>query len=200
VTASLDLPDDELWSAAVRGDPDAFGALFLRHRDRVFGHARRIVDIATDAEDVTALVFLEAWRKRSSVRVVDGSLLPWLLVTANYMSLNLVRTRNRRSNLMKQLRPALAENPEEIVIERLIHDDRQDRFRSALGKLSRKDREIVALRVIEEISVEATAKTLGLSISATKTRLSRARQRLGVLLAEEPARIGDEHELRPRAE
>jgi DNA-directed RNA polymerase specialized sigma24 family protein len=76
----------------VSGDSDAFGAIFDLHRDRVFGYSLRLVRSVPDAEDVTALVFLEAWRRRTAVRVVDGSIIGWLLVTANNVVRNHTRT------------------------------------------------------------------------------------------------------------
>lgn len=48
----------------------------------MFRHSLRLVASPADAGDVVPIVFLEAWRKRATVRFVDDSLLPWLLVTA----------------------------------------------------------------------------------------------------------------------
>ena len=86
-----DFDEAAAWSAARGGDGPAFASLFDRHRDRVFGHALRLVRERHDAEDVTAVVFLEAWRKRESVRLVDGSIIGWLLVTTNYAARNHTR-------------------------------------------------------------------------------------------------------------
>ena len=74
--------DEQLWRAVVRGDGVAFAAIFDRHGDRVWRHAWRLMQHRQDTEDVTAAVFAEAWRKRSRVRIVDDSVLPWLLATA----------------------------------------------------------------------------------------------------------------------
>lgn len=79
MTTFFDDAEPELWSRVRTGDPAAFGELFDAFRDRVYWHALRHTRVASDAEDVTALVFLEAWRKRPQVRIVDGSQLPWLL-------------------------------------------------------------------------------------------------------------------------
>jgi len=70
--------DDEQagWSAALAGDSGAFASIFDRHGDRVYLHARRLTTSAADAEDVTAGAFLELWRRRRVVRVVNGSVLP----------------------------------------------------------------------------------------------------------------------------
>ncbi|WP_396133584.1 RNA polymerase sigma factor [Arthrobacter sp. 1088] len=45
-----------------------------------------------DAEDATAAAFLELWRRREGVRLVDGSILPWLLVTTTNTARNLQRS------------------------------------------------------------------------------------------------------------
>jgi DNA-directed RNA polymerase specialized sigma24 family protein len=63
---------EALWRRSLEGDGEAFGALFDRHRDRVFGHACRLADTRQDAEDVVASAFLELWRRRAEVRLVDG--------------------------------------------------------------------------------------------------------------------------------
>lgn len=78
--------DEVLWSQVVNGDGDAFGVLFDRHHDRVWRHALKVLSVPHVAEDVTAVVFYEAWRRRADVRVVNDSILPWLLVTANNTS------------------------------------------------------------------------------------------------------------------
>jgi RNA polymerase sigma-70 factor (ECF subfamily) len=64
------------WAAVLGNDGDAFVAIFDKHRDRVFRHALRMTANVHDAEDVTAGAFLELWRRRKAVRVIDGSVLP----------------------------------------------------------------------------------------------------------------------------
>lgn len=88
-----DQSEAEDWAAVVRGDAQAFGRIFDLHQAQVFRHSRRLVDDLEDARDVVATTFLEAWRRRSSVRVVNGSVAPWLIVTATNVSRNLVRAR-----------------------------------------------------------------------------------------------------------
>jgi len=77
-----------LWSRARSGDGRAFAAVFDAHRDRTFRHVLRLVASAHDAEDVVAGTFFELWRRRDTVPVVDGSVLPWLLVTAGNLARN----------------------------------------------------------------------------------------------------------------
>lgn len=67
------------WALGVAGDGRAVGRLFDRHAARLRRHVRALVPTPDDADDVVAVVFLEAWRKRDHVRFVDDSMLPWLL-------------------------------------------------------------------------------------------------------------------------
>lgn len=97
-------PDnDTLWRRVVEGNGDAFTLIFDRHRDVVFRHASRQFQLSHTAEDVTAMVFYEAWRRRLFVRVVDGSVLPWLLVTTNNVARNQARHEPRPRYLLSRL-------------------------------------------------------------------------------------------------
>lgn len=84
-----------MWSRALRGDGAALGGVFDLHADRVFRHVFAVLRDAHDAEDATAAAFLELWRRRAAVRVIEGSVLPWLLVTAANCARNLDRSRRR---------------------------------------------------------------------------------------------------------
>lgn len=78
---NVDADDEGLWSRSIKGDGEAFGVLYIRHRDRVFRNAYRLSGDRRDAEDIMATAFLELRRRRRKVRPVEGFILPWLLVT-----------------------------------------------------------------------------------------------------------------------
>ncbi|MFB2583056.1 RNA polymerase sigma factor [Herbiconiux sp. P15] len=175
--------DDEAaeWAAATGGDAAAFGRLFDRHRDRVFGQALRLIRDPHDAEDVTALVFFEAWRKRASVRVVDGSVIGWLLVTTNNVVRNLSRsTRRYRAVLDRLPRPSVSDHPDptDEVGERMDRQARDAQVRTAFSRLTEADQNVMTLCVLEELSMEQAAQVLGIPAGTVKSRLSRAKQRL----------------------
>ena len=71
--------DRELWRRAVAGERDAFAELYDRHADAIYNYCfRRCADWSA-AEDLTAVVFLEAWRKRRGVAFDrEDAVLPWL--------------------------------------------------------------------------------------------------------------------------
>lgn len=76
-----DRDEAELWAKARDGYAEAFASVFDVHRDRLFGHALRLVGSWPDAEYVAASAFLELPRRRRDVRLVNWFALPWLLVT-----------------------------------------------------------------------------------------------------------------------
>ncbi|WP_374010384.1 RNA polymerase sigma factor [Leifsonia sp. LS-T14] len=167
------------WSAARGGDGPAFASLFDRHRDRVFGHALRLVRERHDAEDVTAVVFLEAWRKRESVRLVDGSIIGWLLVTTNFAVRNHARgLRRYRTALARIPIPAPQEDHAPAVDDTLDGAGRDRKVREAFTKLSKRDQDVITLCVLEELTTAQAADALGVPEGTVKSRLSRARKRL----------------------
>ncbi|MDQ1525831.1 MAG: hypothetical protein QOG18_444 [Microbacteriaceae bacterium] len=164
--------DDSVdWALAVAGDGEAFGRVFDRHRARVLRHSVRLVAATDDAEDVVAIVFMEAWRKRHSLRFIDGSALPWLLTAATNVSHNLARSSRRYERLLVRLPGA------EPVAD---HADGfgEDDALSALRTLSLRDQQVVTLCIIEGLSEKETASTLKIPLGTVKSRLSRAKVRL----------------------
>jgi hypothetical protein len=67
--------DEELWRLAVHGSHDAWGDLFVRHRTAIYNYCFRRVGVWGAAEDLASAVFLEAWRRRSDVRLYGDSAL-----------------------------------------------------------------------------------------------------------------------------
>jgi RNA polymerase sigma factor (sigma-70 family) len=170
--------DAVLWPQCVRGDADAFGVLFDRHRDRVFRSALRLAESRQDAEDVAASVFLELWRRRDDVRVVNGSILPWLLVTTTNLARNAARSRRRYRDLLNRLpRHEGAPDTAAVVLDaRGLGVDA--RLRNGLRKLSATDAQLIALVALDGYRVAVAAELLGLSQSSARSRLHRSRQKL----------------------
>lgn len=176
-----ELSDDEAdWALASRGEGEAFGRVFDRHRDRVRRHCLNLVPTLIDAEDAVASTFLEAWRRRDDIRFVNGSMLPWLLLTATNVARNLSRTSRRH-------RIVLAKLPAPVP-----HPDPADSFDdgpalAALQQLSAKDQQVITLCVIQDLSEADAAFLLGVAPGTVKSRLSRAKARLTRLVTNSSA-------------
>lgn len=167
------MDEPQLWRAiAEDGDGRALGELFELHADRVYRHAARLALDIRDAEDATATAFLELWRRRESVRLVDGSPLPWLLATATNALRNLKRSSARYRHLIDALpRSEFAPSAEDAAFG-------DDDARSLLESLGPLDRQLITLVILEGYSGDDAAAALGLSPGAARTRLSRARAKL----------------------
>lgn len=176
--------DSALWARAVAADEVAFAEIFDRHGDRVYRHARRLVGQQVDAEDITAMVFLEAWRSRARVRLVDGSPLAWLLVTATNLSRNLERGRVRYERALRKLRIEDVPDHAEHLVDVLSEKSRRAPVQTSFAKLSRKDQEILMLCVIEQLPPREVAVLMRVPAGTVRTRLSRAKRRLREALEE----------------
>lgn len=177
------MPDESIvWERAREGDPDSFGAIFTSHRDRVYGQALRLTRSSHDAEDVTALVFLEAWRRRSNVRIVDGSVVAWLLVCTNFVAKNAARTKRRHAIALSKLPPQLDQGDHaDDVLDRIDSTGRERSLRDAFARLSPADRDVLTLCVVNDVSLADAALVLGTPLGTVKSRLSRAKKKLATL-------------------
>jgi RNA polymerase sigma-70 factor (ECF subfamily) len=166
------------WRSALAGSGEAFAQVFDLHRDRVYRHALRLNKNWHDAEDVTAGAFLELWRRRADVRLVEGSVLPWLLVTATNLSRNTARSLRRYRALIDSLpRSATARSADEIALEQLEEAQAAKRVREAFLSLSKADAALIALTAFEGFSPAEAGAALGISDGAARARLHRARAR-----------------------
>ncbi|WP_211319150.1 RNA polymerase sigma factor [Quadrisphaera granulorum] len=174
-----DVDDTALWQRSTAGDGEAFALLFDRHHARVHRHAHRLTADRHDAEDLTAGAFLELWRCRDRVRLVDGSVLPWLLVTTSNLARNHARGLRRYRDFLSRLDREPATTHDVAADE---WTDLDEPWAGALAQLSAADLRLVTLVLLEDHPLASAASLLGLTPQAAKSRLHRARQRLRALL------------------
>jgi RNA polymerase sigma-70 factor (ECF subfamily) len=186
--------ETRLAAAAAAGDGAAFERLYDIHARRVHAHCARQLGSVQDADDVTAVVFLEAWRRRDAVRVVDGSVLPWLLVTATNVARNHRRGLRRYRAVLARL-PVAEPVPDHgsQVADRFHVEEAARALAVALEALGKLDRQVVSLCLLEDLTYEQAAAALGLSHAAVRSRLSRSRRALREALARagyDPSGVG----------
>lgn len=174
--------DTELWEQAAAGEPAAFGLLYERHARAIYNYLfRRCADWSL-AEDLTSIVFLEAYRRRATVEIDEGKVLPWLYGVATNVMRNQHRSLRRHAEALRRL-PA----PEPVLgtageaAERVDAERRMRSVLAALEGLPRSDRDVLALCLWSELSYEDAALALGVPVGTVRSRLSRARRRLSDL-------------------
>lgn len=184
-----DESDRTVWQQLLSGDERAFGLIWDRHHDRVFRHLIANGNAPADAEDLTAAVFFELWRRRESVRFVDDSALPWLIVTAQNVTRNAARSRRRYRRLLDSLpMPDDIADHAELVADQ--NDERTVRLRAEITRARPIDATLLAMTAIEGFTVSEAASALGLSEPAARMRLSRFRAHLRTAVTIDPVHEG----------
>ncbi|GEK81331.1 RNA polymerase sigma factor [Agrococcus baldri] len=132
-----------------------------------------------DTEDVVAAAFAEAWRSRKRVRIVDASVLPWLLATTSNCARNARRSIRRNERLVAHI-PVGPDAPDaaDVAADRLERLDAGTAVARALRGLPEKDARLIALVLLEELPLADAAAAIGVSYGAAKTRVHRAKARL----------------------
>jgi RNA polymerase sigma-70 factor (ECF subfamily) len=173
--------DEELWARAAANDGGAFGEMFERHADAVYTHCFRRTGSWSMAEDLTSVVFLEAWRRRREVRFHGQSALPWLLGVANNATRNMDRSLRRQRRLLTKLpRTGMVPDPSEEAIERVDDERAMLRVLAAFKLLNNQDQDVLSLIYWAGLSYTEAAVALALPVGTVRSRLSRARGRLRV--------------------
>lgn len=171
--------DAEDWPLAVDGDQDAFERVFDRHASLVQGFVRRRTSDEDVAEDIAAQVFLEAWRQRRKIKLLDGSLRSWLLGVASNLIRRHWRSLDRGTRAIERLpRPIPVPDLADGVAASLESQSRLDALRVELETMPRKQVEVLLLWAWEELSYPEIAQILGIPVGTVRSRLSRARRRL----------------------
>jgi RNA polymerase sigma factor (sigma-70 family) len=147
--------------------------LYYDCRDDVFAYLASFLGDAGAAEDVTALAFERAFRRRRLFNPLRGSERAWLFGIARNAALDELRHRGRTTALLGEL-PADAWADDDHV-EGVV---RRATVRSALAGLSSRERELIALKFHAGLSNPDVARVLGVSESNAGTLLHRAMTKL----------------------
>jgi RNA polymerase sigma-70 factor (ECF subfamily) len=185
-------PERELLLGLRRGDEAAYEQLVTVETGHLLAVARRVLRNEEDARDAVQQAFLAAFRALPEFNG-DCRLTTWLHRIVLNTALMKVRSRKRRpEESIDDLLPrfqADGHHVEQFYDWSLSADAALDRSRTrasvrdAIDRLPDSYRAVLVLRDIEELDTEETARALGLTASAVKTRLHRARQALATLLA-----------------
>jgi RNA polymerase sigma-70 factor (ECF subfamily) len=164
--------------AARAGDRAAFDALVRLTYADTFTLALRLTGDEEDARDVVQETYLRAYRGLDRFRG-DARFTTWLYrITANCAATTLGRRGRHRHDHLVDDAPLPDESPERDPAHRAEHGDLRDRLQVALRDLPPRLRAVIVLRDIYDLSHDDIAAELGISESAAKVRLHRARRRL----------------------
>ena len=184
--------DSQLLFRLTHGDEKAYRELFRRHERAAYRVALALVQTTWDAEEVVGSAFLELWRKRESVRIVDDSVLPWLFTTISFVAKNQIRGRRRFQRLLRSapIAEVQRDHADEVarVVDaiRIAHD-----VQEVLSTLNARDASVVLLCIVQELSTQEVAIVLGVPEGTVKSRLSRVKARLRTRLSKYAPGVGE---------
>ena len=178
------LGDRELLTRHVDGDPDAFGTLFARHRDRLWAVALRTLGEPEQAADALQEAMISAFRRAGSYRG-DAAVTTWLHRIVVNACLDQVRRSRVRSaeplpDDLDDATAQIAAPPEPDPAERLTE---RTAVLTALRALPEDQRHALVLVDMEGYSVAEAAELLGCAVGTVKSRCARGRARLLPMLA-----------------
>lgn len=176
---SAEPTDAELWRRALHGDPDSFGVLFERHGDAVRAYCARRTGSLEGVDDLVSVVFLEAWRRRDDVELLDDRVLPWLYGIARMTVRNRWRTTVRHRRALAKLPHADTHPDHADEVATRVDDQRHlAELQAAFSGLGPIDQEVLTLCVWQGLDYAAAAVALDVPVGTVRSRLSRARERL----------------------
>ena len=188
--------DLELLRAHVAGDPDAFGLLFGRHRDRLWAIALRTMGNREDAADGLQDGLIAAFRRAGSFRG-DAAVTTWLhRVVVNACLDRLRAAKVRAADPLPDDLEAFESRGSVLTssgttddpAERALVAERRRAVLGALGTLPAEQRAALVLVDMEGYPVAEVAQMLDCAVGTVKSRCSRGRARLAELLADQ---LGD---------
>ncbi len=159
---------------AAAGSWERFERLYRSSRDDVFAYVCTLLRDPAAAEDVTALAFERAYRRRRTFDRRRGEERAWLFGIARNAALDELRRRRRLAALVADPEDAAGagvEDGAEVALRRTA-------VRSALAGLPARDREVIALKFHAGLRNAELAQVLGISESAAGTLLYRAMEKL----------------------
>jgi RNA polymerase sigma-70 factor (ECF subfamily) len=175
------------------GDEEAFVELYRRYRDKLFNFARRLLRDPTLAEEATQDVLLKLYGARVSY-VPRSRFSTFIFRIATNHCLNLLARKERRVIDRKQLVDAAADpaaNPE----DRAAAGEVREAVEVALAALPEKQAAALLLSHHEGLSHQEIGEVLGVSVSAVKSLVFRARESMMKKLSPEIAQLGADHAL-----
>jgi RNA polymerase sigma-70 factor (ECF subfamily) len=186
-------PDVRLMLQVRDDDAAAFEELMLRYQSRVVTILDHLTGHRGQAEDLAQDVFLRVYRARKSY-VPGAKFSTWLFTIANNVASNALRSASRRKEVNLEPRPTALGTPASLdqlaeattgmmPARRLDKSEMSEFVREAVGQLSERQKMAMLLSKFEEMSYSDIAETMGVTVQAVKSLLSRARENLRQSLA-----------------
>ena len=178
--------DETLMLAWAAGDLPAFEQLYARHRTRLYRYLLRQLRQPALADDV----FQDVWQRVIAARTEwkpDASFATWLYRIAHNRMADHWRARPYRPQAPADADERMARIPDPNTPERTLSEFEQRRtLQLAVDQLPPEQREVLMLRLEQELTLEQIAAITGVGRETVKSRLRYAMEKLRTRLSDAP--------------
>jgi len=188
--AGGDTPDEfgpaeyaALMQAMAGGDRAAFGRLYDRLSRPLFATARRILNDASEAEDIVHDVFIALWEKSTDFDVTRGSVFAWAVTLTRNRAIDRLRLRRRRAELLSASAPSdLGYDQAAPGIDPATAETAAS-VRAAVARLPAEQQRALELAFFSGLTQQEIAERLQEPLGTVKARIRRGLIKLRDLLA-----------------
>lgn len=183
------MPEEQLIRRAQQSDNEAFEQLLLLHQKKVYNLCLRMSANPDDALDLSQEAFIKAWRSIGQYQF-EASFSTWLFRLTSNVCIDFLRRKKRRQETSLTENYGDSDEGEEFSLpdtaplpeEQAITNETKIELAQAMERLGPEHREILQLRVVENLPYEQIAEILDIRVGTVKSRLARARLSLRKIL------------------
>ena len=176
------MSEEQLIRRAQQGDNGAFEELLLLHQKKVYNLCLRMSANPDDALDLSQEAFLRVWRSLGQYQF-EASFSTWLFRLTSNICIDFLRRKKRRQETSLTESYDDSDEGAELSVpdaqpgpeQQAMTNETKIELARAMEQLSPEHREILQLRVIEDLQYEQIADILGVRVGTVKSRLARAR-------------------------
>lgn len=157
-------------------DAAEYQKVVIDHKDRVYGFAAHVLRDREEARDIAQEALVRLWQHLEQVPD-EASARAWLMRTAHHLCIDRIRQRKGRPE-------ADAETAMDLLTDNAVSPEQKTsgkqiggKIAQALERLTERDRALVLMREVHEMSYDEMAETLAMPLGSLKAALHRARER-----------------------
>ena len=178
-----ELSDAQLVTSIARYSEVALAEAYRRHGGAVFGLAKRVLQNATEAEDVTQEVFLRLWNQPDRFDPDRGSLRSFLLAQAHGRAVDAVRSSSSRR--LRESRDAMRTATAAYDMQHEVWDLAvADQVAHAMGELPEEERRAIELAYFDGRTYREVAQLLDQPEGTVKSRIRNGMRRMRAVLSD----------------
>lgn len=179
-------PDAQLMARVRDGEDEAFNELMKRYEDRVHRLVFKLMGRSQDVEDLTQQIFLRAYRARAGYQP-SASFASWIFTISRNVVCNAKRSVGRRREWSAFAVDAGTFNlggpfGNDSQFDALHRQEAREEVRAAINQLNDRQREAICLTYLQGCSYFDAANRMGMSVTAIKSLVCRAKGKLRAML------------------